>query len=666
MKESIGQLYKVILIATILLLQACGNSDDKTVFSITADINDVNFTNEFLQESTDTIVINIDFVGNGLLVGFAPDISPVPWLEYRTENITENSATVYLDIINAEFLQAESYETKIRLATSNDDSSKFAFHDIDISLLIWNLAVDKEKINYSAILGDETLQPESLSILTETKEWTASSDVDWLSLDVSSGTGQGVIVVTPDISGFSAAGLQQGNIILTDVDSGDIKLVPVELALDNIYLLAEQTTVSLASTSNIASLEKTLFISNTSDSNITWQAATTANWLTLAIIDDHQLKITADPSIAPMNNNSSAQVIISDELATEDSETGVISEIINVDFYNSNTVIENKVLTPLESNSNEMLTSPLKPEFYLVVGNQLLTYHQYTGELESSLTVSPKGTILEQLIIHPNGDYLLAKATDTVTADDGVTTEVVYRYKISLLDNTVTDIIDSNIAYEPIDIIRLSGRYFVVTQALEFADEDLNVIYWDAENAYFTNKVDVASQANTLFVLDNNNSSFKRYISQVNDFGDNKISVTLTHEYQPELLTSGQVIYDFMVTNNEANIYALSPSSEWISFDGDNFVDNGLLEANENVETLFLIKNNENQPNYFRFDTSNTLGFYLDTYDNYQLIASTTYTQGLQPANIKLSGDAQRLIIYIDSSNDSEVDSQIELVTITQ
>ncbi|WP_159817862.1 hypothetical protein [Colwellia sp. 20A7] len=658
MKEPMRQLYKVILLTTIIMLQACGSSEDKTVFSISADVSEVNFSSEFLQESTETIAINVDFVGDGVLVGFPPDASSAPWLEYRTENVTENSAIILIDVINAQFLLADTYETTLRLATSNEDSSKFSFHDIDISLLIWNLAVDTEKVSYNGTFGDETIPAQSISILTEEKEWTASTDVDWLSLDVTSGTGETEIVVTPDISEFTESGLQQGNIILTDVDSGDIKLVPVEVALDNVYLLADQTAVALSSTNNASTLEKTITIGNNTDLNINWTASTDANWLTLTKVNDGQLKITADSSLASANNNSSAQVIIS-----ADSDIAAISETITINFYNSSQDVSNNVITPLAINSSEIFTSPLKPVFYLGVGNELLTYHQYTGELESSVEISPEGTILEQFIMHPNGDYLLVKATETVIQEDETTAEVVHRYSVSLDDYTITEIIDTDIISEPIAIVRLSGRYFVITQAFEFADENLNVLLWDAPNAFLVSKVAAASQANTLFALDNNTASFKRYIPQVNDFGDNKVSVSLTHQYHPELLADGQLIFDFMVTSDEANIYALSQSSEWISFDGDNFVDNGLLEANANVVTLYLAKNGDNQPNYFRFNSANELGFYLDAYDNHQTISSTTYTQGGQPANLKLSSDDQRLIIYVDSSSNTDLDSQVELVS---
>lgn len=662
MKEPMRQLYTVLLLVTTLMLQACGGSDDEAVLSISADVSEANFSNEIFQESTSTIAVNVNFVGEGLLVGYAPDESPVAWLEYRTENVTDTSATIYIDVINAQFYDADTYTTTLRLATSNNDLTQFSSHDIKVSLLIWELAVDTQKVKYNGTFGVESLPSQRITIASELSEWTATSDVDWLSLDITSGSGETEIEVTPDVTSFTSPGLQQGNIVLTEIASGDTKLVPVELALDNIYMLAEQPSISLTSTSSISVLERTVTISNNTDETIDWQASTEADWLTLTPINNTQLKIAADPTVAPMNTSSIAQVTIA---ATE--ETGVVSETINVNLYSSDLVVENKVLEGLEINSNEILPSPLFPKFYVAVDNQLKTYHQYTGVLESTLAVSPDNTVLEQLIMHPAGDYLLAKAVETVVnPDDETTSELVHRYRVNLADNVITELLTGDIVSEPIEIVRLSGRYFVITQVLEFADENLQVLFLDGANAFFASKVDVATQKNTLFALDYDAASFKRYLPEINDFGDDKISVSLTHEYHPELLAEGKRIINFMVSNDEQNIYAISESSEWISFDGDDFVDNGLLDASASVVTLFLEKNSEGNPNYLRFDGANALGIYLATYDSNQNITSTTYTEGRLPTRVKLSGDAQRVIINVDASTDETLESQVEIVTISQ
>jgi hypothetical protein len=691
MKEQMRHIYTVMIITIAIMLQACGGSGDKTVFSISADISEANFSNEFLQESTDVIAIQVNFEGDGLVVGFASGTAPlfavegkadpISWLNYRIENVTDNSATIFVTAQNVfeyiddnneageSALLANTYTTTLRLATSNEDSSKFASHDIDVSFLVWNI-VDTQKVKYSGTFGDTSIPSQTISILSETNEWTASADVDWLSLDVISGTGNDEIVVTADVSAFNASGLQQGNVTIIEPTSGITKVIPVELALDNVYLLAEHPTIALTSTNSISALEKVVTITSNSSLDVSWQASTEVNWLNVTTISDTELQITADPMIAPMNENSSAQVVIS---ASQNST--VISETIKVNFYNSDQVVENNVLQALEINNNEMLVSPLTPTFYAGVGNQIIAYHQYTGEVEASIVVSPEGTVLEKLIMHPEGDYLLAKTVEIVINEDETTQEIPHRYRVNLLDSSITEILDADILNEPKDIVRLSGRYFVVTEALEFADENLQVLYWDRANAYFVSDIDVAAQADTLFALDNNATnklaSLKRYTPQVNDYGDDQIKMTLTHEYHPESLGEEQYIRDFIVTNDETNIYAISENSEWISFNSEAiedeaFVDNGLLETNGNIVTFFLEKNNNSQPSYLRFDPSNPLGFYLDIYDSQQMITETVFTEGMQPTSIKLSSDDQRLIINVDSSNDPEVDSQVELVTISQ
>ncbi|MCI2283129.1 hypothetical protein L3081_06610 [Colwellia sp. MSW7] len=137
-----------------------------------------------------------------MLVGYAPDESPVAWLEYRTENVTDTSATIYIDVINAQFYAADTYTTTLRLATSNEDFTQYSSHDIEVSLLVWELAVDTQKVKYNGTFGVESLPSQRITI-AEVSEWTATTDVDWLSLDITSGSGETEIEVTPDITAFT-------------------------------------------------------------------------------------------------------------------------------------------------------------------------------------------------------------------------------------------------------------------------------------------------------------------------------------------------------------------------------------------------------------------------------------------------------------------------------
>jgi len=645
-----------------ILLQSCGgSSSEDTTYSLSADVTSADFSNEFLHESTESIAINVTFDGDGLLVGFASETEDNRWLTYRSENVTATSATIYLDVINGERLPADLYNTKIRLSTTSSDGSIFASHDIDVSLLVWNIAVSTEQVNFSATFGDATVATQEIEIISE-NDWTATTDESWLSVDVNSASGNATITVSAATTHASIPELSRGNIVFTEVSSGDSKTVPVQLALDNIYLFADSSAVALTKTANINANERIINISSNAEADFNWQATTNADWLTLTTIGDSQLQISANSDLAPINQISFANITIS-----ASDEMIVINEVIKVDFYHSDSTAENKLIEPLAV-SSAMLSSPSLPLFYLAKGNELKTYHQYTANLEKSLVVSAAGTELEQLIIHPNGDYILAKAVETIINEDESTTEVIRRYRINLSDDSITELTQSNINYEPMEIIRLSGRYFVVTQTLEFADEELKLLYWDSANAYFANAIDTAKSANTLFALDNSTVTLKRYTSQVNDFGEELILTTLTHSYHPESLSEGQLINDFIVSNDEANIYAISETSEWISFDGTTFTDNGLLESNENVVSLFLEKSqdqdNKSGANYLRIDPTQPDGFYLATYDEQQNLSRTVLTEGEQPSSIVLSADNQRLMINTNTASTEEIDARIELITL--
>ncbi len=652
---------RIVVILAVIVLQACGDKADNSVYTISADVSEVRFSNEYLQESTDSIAINVTFDGEGLAVGFPPEMTPVPWLTYRAENVTANSATVYIEVINAERLLPKLHSSQLRLTTTNNDASKYSSVDIDVAFLVWKLATNKEQLNFSATFGDTRAEAQSLDIISEDNQWTARSDVDWLSLDTSSGTGNGVIVATADISGFNGEGLQKANIIITELTSGDSKSIPVELALDKVYFYANTPTVAFTATQHIRALDARLTISNNGVAKPSWQASTQAQWLTLTAIDNSHLVITADANLAPLDTTSFASITIS---ATDGSRT--VDETIKVYFYNANLAVENALIEPLSVASGSLVVSPSLPKFYLAKENALYTYHQYTNSLETSLIVSPEGTSLEQLIIHPSGEYVLAKAIETVSDSDQTTSKITHRYRINLMDNTVTKIglSDTTIIGEPLAIVRLSGRYFVVSNQLEFANEELESLFQE-KTPYFAAKVDIATQANSLFALDYNSASLKRYTAQINDFGTERILMTLSHEYQPETLTSKDLISDFIVTNDEKAIYLRSQTSEWLSFDGIDFIDQGLLEANADIVTLHLVKNGHGQGSYLRFNKNDQLGFYLESYNPQQTVTSTTYTEGKQPGGILVSADQQRLIINANVAPTPTNRPRIELVTLS-
>ncbi len=658
-KNAVQQL---LFISFIFVLQACGGSDNTPKYAISADTSAINLSNEIFQESTDSIKIEINFDGKGLLIGFAPDAQPANWLNYRITNLTTNSATVYIDVVNAQFLAPNNYQTTLRLSTGDPATTNLVHYDIDISLLVWQLDLSTELLSFADTFGVDSIESQTFDITSAANEWQLTSNVDWLTLDITEGSGNATITVTPDISQFSQAGLQNATITLTEKNSGDTKILPVELGLDNVYLFVDKPTLAFSLTQNTAALSAVVSVNSNNPKGFTWQAQSDADWLTLTPDEtNNKLTVVVNSSALPSEEYTETTIVISPRPDPEnpDVPSPVINEIIKVSFYQSDLVVKTEIINDIISNTNAMVADPLKPLIYVGVNNELRVYHQYSAQLLNTLVVAPEASLLEQFVIHPQGSMLIAQADETILDADGNETGIItHRYKINLADYSITEVNDASIEFDPVRYVRFAGRYFLVTQIVEFANDNLQQLFLDRENAFFARAIDFADQAQSLYVLDPTNISFKRYVAKVNDFTQNKITATMSHEYHPESLAEGDTLRDFVVTSDEKNIYTLSPTTEWVSFDGDNFTDHGLLENNTDIVTLALTLSHNNYAHFVRFDP--TQGFLVNIYDQQQNLTNTILTAGNQPSNVTISADDKRLIVNTANAQ------ALEIITLEQ
>ncbi|WP_085299179.1 hypothetical protein [Cognaticolwellia mytili] len=648
----------VILFST-LFLQACGGSSDKApIFAINSDISSVTFTNEFLQEETHTIAVKVNFDGDGLLLGFAPTATPVAWLNYRIENLTATSATVHIDVTNANQINADLYSTTLRLSSGDPATRNFAHQDINVSLLIW------QALTFDDTYGAASIAAKTIDISSSTDNLTLVTSEPWLSVEKSFTDGVTTITATPDASSLTAAGLYSTTIDITS-PLGTTKY-PVELSLDNIHLFADRATLALVETANISNNKAALNINSNSVLPWGWQASTDATWLTLtANSDTNQLMIAADATTLTNNTTTTATITI-----TGNEQTTAIAEIVQVSLYKSDAITENFNLDII-ANSNGLVANPLLPQYYIATDNELRSYHLYTNELLSTTVISPDGTLLEQLVIHPNASMMLAKADEVTVIDENTSETTTHRYKINLSDMSVVEITDFDIINEPAKFVRLDGRYFVATSILEFADENLIRVGFNEANAFLARAFNVAEQNQSLFALDASTATelntIKRLNAKVNDFGRNPVTTEVTHSYRPELLGVNDQITDFYITADEKNIYAISPTSEWISFDGTAFTDNGLINTDDAITNLALTHSSNDRAHYVRFETNT--GFKIDVYNEQQTIANTIELGLNPPRTIQITNDDSRALLLstnaVDVVNVSQFGSSSDTLSFT-
>ncbi|WP_286235041.1 BACON domain-containing protein [Thalassotalea sediminis] len=644
-------------LALAIIVQACGessNADKSSVnFSISADTTSINFGHEVLKTADDTVQVKVNYTGNGLLLGYAPDAQPVGWLNFSTEEITENSAVVTVKLVNADNIMPDLYNTTLRLTTGDVNEKDLVHHDIDVSLLIWHLSPNKNQIDFQATLGDEEIPSQSLTITSESNNtWSVSAEADWLSVDTNTGTGTSEIKLTAALTDFNESGLYQTTLTIIETTTGDSKTIPVSLGLDRHYLYASRQGLSFTQRANVATLQQQVTIATNRPSGSNWQATSSASWLTLTPIADNGLAVTIDGSVSLNDGLHQATIVVDALNDANQIDNSITSEVINVSFYLDSANSDPFVIDDISPNNNAIVASTYLPYIYLAQDNELLTYHAHTGDLIATMPVSPESSMLSQLVISPDGNTLLASAEETITAEDGTESTTTHRYKIDLLSNTIKTLTDSDIEFSPLQFVHVSGRHYVVTQAMEFATTDLKRVFWDAENAFFTSQVQQAKNTQSLYALDIVDSTFKRYMLTANDFAEQSITASLSQQYRPSLLTEDQSVSSFIVDDNELGIYAISPTSEWISFDGTNFTDQGLLPQAEDNTTLELVKSQSNQPYYIRFDPNE--GFLINAYQQQQ-ISKTVVTEGNQPTRSVLSADDIRMIMYIASENQLEI-----------
>jgi len=662
MKEQAKLIVRIVaLLCITTLLHACGGSSEKaSTYSISANVSSVSFDNQYLTENTQSIKVSVTFEGNGLLVGYAPDVEPMSWMNFRTENVTDTSADVFIDVINADLstIFIDLHQTKIRLSSGDITTQDLVHHDIDVSLLVW------QALTFTETFGIDVIESQTLEFSNPNNEWSISTDVDWLSIETSYNdeTQKSTVIVIPTVTTVANAGYYQGNLVYTG-PTGQTKQT-VELGLDDLRLYADKPVVAFTSTKNIKVTEQTILVNTNSLASVDWSVSSDSAWLTVTPIPDtEQFRIVANADLLPNNTTSTSLITISSI-----NDDTINDEVVSVSLYKNDSIINNEIISNITVNDDAFVAAPGLPLVYLGINNEINVYNQYTAELISSIPVSPAETLLEEFIIHPQGQLLLAKAVETVlnTDENGndIETQVTHRYQIDLTDYSVMELQNPEIQGTPINFIRLQDRYYVLTQFMEFADQNLNILLSDENGFFRAYAADVAQKTNTLFISNVVTQEINRFTVKVNNYTSKPLKITRTHTYRPETLQTNDFILQMFVTADEKNIYLHSPTSQWLSFDGTNFTDEGLLENNTAVTNITLAKSNNDRLHFLRFGSISTqpdaLGVYLEGYNEQQQVTAKTLVTSNLAGDIALSADDKKLLI------NSTLTKELELINIKQ
>lgn len=630
------------------LLAACGgsssNSNDN--YRVSVDQSAIEFINEAGTESDETITVNVNYSGKGLLVGIPNDGSVPSWLNYQVTEVTESTAQIEFRLDFEDQIAANTYTTDIRVTSGDIDNNQFVHADIAVSLNIWQLTIDDTAINLSSTKSNTATDEFDVRLIAGNTNYTISSDLDWLSFASTEGEGTGeleTITATANYSAIEAAGLIEGSITISESTTNSEQTIPVSLTLDELYVTTSQSALSLVKTANTEFLTQSIDIHSNAESALTWQASSNVDWLTLTPSSDgSSLTVEADASLITAETTEQAQITIEsiDNLSAQPA-------VVEVNIYHSEaTLADSESIDSITVNTDGLVVNPLTPYLYAAVDNTIRVYHQYSLNLENTLTLNSSDLDIENLIISKDGRHLFALAQESTTDAEGSETTTTYHYHVDLQTNQVTELKDADITGKPVEHLVISGRNFILTDALEFAALNLTLIHQDP-NSLTVDNVDFANATNALYIT-NGGADLYRFTAQVNDFSQEMIDLTFDQSYRPD--NGGNTsLFDIVVNDQDTNIYVLNGSTDWISFDGAGFTDNGRLNAASSLSTLGLVATQNKQPMILRADATPTV--FLEGYDNAQTQTSQTTVQTVLPTIVEIDGTGTRYINYIAGTN---------------
>ena len=428
------------------------------------------------------------------------------------------------------------------------------------------------------------------------------------------------------------------SISIYDPVSGTTKVITVELAVDAIRLTSNIPALAFNSLATEQTLIHTVDILSNSESNITWQATTDVDWLSLSADNvNNTLTITGIPGNIATDGVHNAVITISPTTAES-----ALAGSIKVSFNKGASDGADVDIADITYNTSGIVLDPMRPYVYIATGDKINTYHVITGALVNTTTSPLVDVDLTNLVVHPDGSMLLASNNETYLDEDDVEQTRVNHYRFDLNTYLFSQIDSENISieYRPLMIKMVAGAPVVITQTLEYADLNLVRQFWDQENAAFVSTIAQASSTDMFMTYKQSTTSLERFALNYNAYASVMVTVTQQPSYVNTAFTS---LTKFALSHDGNTIYTANNSSEWSSFDGTSYTDNGLLQGNANVQSFNTHVDTGGNSYFFRFDP--TQGLTLSKYNNAQVelwsevVAAGASESYLMPAY-------QRMVVY--------------------
>jgi len=214
------------LISIFLILTGCGGGggggssggSGGGSYSISIDKTSVIFSATTDGESSGSVLVKAQFKGDGVIVGYPPNVIEASWLSVSTVSSTANSATFELTVFPG--YSANNYSTTLRFITGKEDGTNLKYVELPVSLSVkegFSAGASETQFNFQStgrITSAITPANYQINIKGDNSDWKISSD-SWISVDKSSGKGDAGVKVSINPA-TAKYGDNAGKITVTD------------------------------------------------------------------------------------------------------------------------------------------------------------------------------------------------------------------------------------------------------------------------------------------------------------------------------------------------------------------------------------------------------------------------------------------------------------------
>ncbi len=273
------------------------------------------------------------------------------WLSVSPASGTGNGALVVS--VNTAGLSAGTVSAPITITASGASNTP---QTVTVSLVVTapaapTIGYSPASLSFTATQGGTNPSNQTISITntgTGTLSWSVSDNATWLTLSPTSGTGNGSVTASVNLSGL-AAGTYNATITIAGTGATNTpQTVPVTLTVNTAPTIRlSPTSLSFTATQGAANpAAQTVNVTNTGGGTLTWTASDNASWLTLNTTSGTTMTET-DPITVSVNTSGmsagtyNATITITAGGATNTPQTVPVTLILNPPATSSATLTWN-------------------------------------------------------------------------------------------------------------------------------------------------------------------------------------------------------------------------------------------------------------------------------------------------------------------------------------